>query len=370
MNPFKYGQIVMDVDFCPRPELEKSLKEHIISGQNVLIEGERRIGKSSLIIKTASEIKKFRTVYIDINQIKTVNDLISRITNSLVSLEKQSGFFEKVVKTVSHLRPSVSIDSFTGNPSISFNANETMPPGNIENLLDFIYREHLNRKNIVIFDEFQDILNIKDYESIIALLRSRIQFHSDMPYIFSGSVRKDMDRIFYDLDSPFFKSAIKLDIGLLGRDNFEKYIKDKFLSGKRTINDIIINEIFTKTIENPGDVQELCNALWSITEYNTVLKPADVDNALKVIFAREKEFYEHTISLLTSNQLRCLTAIADLGGKTIQSGSFLKYTGITHASSVKKAVTRLVNLKILFNYKKEYQFNSPFFKTWLIHKRL
>ncbi|MCK5197217.1 MAG: hypothetical protein KAR21_02645 [Spirochaetales bacterium] len=113
MNPFKYGQIVTDVDFCPRPQLEKNLKEHIISGQNVLIEGERRIGKSSLIIKTTKGIKTYRTVYIDIYQIKTINDLISRITNSLVSLEKQSVFFEKLVKN----------DPITGNPRISFNAS-------------------------------------------------------------------------------------------------------------------------------------------------------------------------------------------------------------------------------------------------------
>lgn len=368
VNPFKYGQIVTDADFCPRPQLEKELKEHIISGQNVLIEGERRIGKSSLIIKTASEIKNFRTLYIDITQVKTVNALISRITNSLVSLEKQAGLFEKLVKVVSHLRPSLSIDSLTGSPSISFDTTNRMTLENIDNLLDFIYREHAQKKIIVIFDEFQDILNIKDHKSIVALLRSKIQFHSDMPYIFSGSIRKDMDRIFYDPDSPFFKSAIKLDIGLLDRQYFEKYIKNKFLSGKRDVSSDTINRIFIETLEIPGDVQELCNALWSITEYNTLLKLNEIDNALKVIFAREKEFYEHTVGFLTNHQLQCLTSIASLGGKNIQAGKFLKHTGITHASSVKKAVTRLVNLKILYEYKKEYRFNNSFFRTWLIHK--
>jgi len=368
MNPFKYGQIVTNVDFCPRPQLEKNLKEHITSGQNVLIEGERRIGKSSLIMKTASAVKDYRIVYIDIYQIKTVNDLISRITNALTSLQNQSGFFEKLVKVVSHLRPSLSIDSLTGSPSISFNTKEEMAPGNIDTLLGFIYQEHLHKKIVVIFDEFQSILNIEDHKSIIAILRSKIQFHSDMPYIFSGSVRNEMDRLFYDPDSPFFKSAIKLNIGLLDRIYFEKYIKEKFLSGKRTISEDTINRIFIETLEIPGDVQELCNALWSITEYNTVLKPDDINHALTVIFAREKEFYEYTVGILTNFQLRCLTSIANLGGKNILSGKFLKSTGILHPSSVKKAVTKLVNLKILYEYNKEYRFNNPFFRTWLIHK--
>ena len=368
MNPFKYGQIVTDLDFCPRPQLEKELKGHIISGQNVLIEGERRTGKSSLIIKTAKEIKNFRTVYIDINQIKTVNNLIGRITNSLISMDKESHLFEKLVKVVSSLRPSISIDSLTGSPSISFSTNQTMPPQSVENLLEFIYLEHSNRKNIIVFDEFQDILNLKDYKSIIAIMRSRIQFHSGMPYIFSGSVRKNMDKIFYDPDSPFFKSAIKLEIGALEKKIFRKYIKKKFLSGKKIIDTSLIDSIFINSGEKPGDVQEFCNALWSITEYNTTIKQDNIDNALKVIFSREKEFFEHTISLLTGHQLRCLTALANLGGKSIQSGRFLEYSGIIHASSAKKAVTRLANLKIIYEYKKEYHFNSPFFRTWLIHK--
>ena len=369
MNPFKYGQIVTDVDFCSRLSLEKILREHIISGQNVLIEGERRTGKSSLIIKTANEIKNYRILYIDINQIKTLNDLINRITCSLVSLDKQSHFFEKLVKVISHLRPSVSIDSYTGNPSISFNANQVIPPKSIEQLLEFIYQEHSNKKNIVVFDEFQDILNLNNYESIVAILRSRIQFHSNMPYVFSGSVRKNMDKIFYDPDSPFFKSAIKMEVGALEKEIFGDYIKEKFFSGKRKIESSAIDTIFIKTEENPGDVQELCNALWSITEYNTTITQRNIDDALKVIFSREKEFYEHTISLLTNHQLRCLVAIANLGGSGIQSGEFLEYSGILHASSIKKAATRLIDLKILYNYKREYRFNSPFFRSWLLYKK-
>jgi len=368
MNPFKYGQIVTDIDFCPRLPLEKMLREHIVSGQNVLIEGERRTGKSSLIIKTTDEVRNYRTLYIDINQIKTLNDLINRITSSLVSMDRQSGFFEKLIKVVSHLRPSVSIDSYTGNPNISFNADQVIPPKSIEQLLEFIYKEHSNKKIIVIFDEFQDILNLNNYESIVAILRSRIQFHSNMPYIFSGSVRNNMDKIFYDPDRPFYKSAIKLEIGSLEKDIFRNYIKEKFLSGKRIIKSNTIDTIFLKTEENPGDVQELCNAIWSITEDNTIIEHGDLEDALRVIFAREKEFYENTISLLTNQQLRCLSSIARLGGKGIQSGEFLGASGIRHASSVKKAAVRLVDLKILYNYKKEYRFNSPFFRFWLLDK--
>lgn len=370
MNPFKYGQIVSDVNYCPRLQMEDTITKHIMAGQNVFVEGERRVGKSSLIVNTAKKIEKHRMVYIDINQIKTVNDLIARITNALISLDKQAGFFDKIIKIVSHLRPTLSIDSLSGSPGISFHTNEILPPENIENLLDLIYEEHKNRQNIVVFDEFQDILNLDECYKIMAMMRSRIQFHSDMTYIFSGSVRNDMDTIFYDPDSPFFKSAIKLEVGSFPRKEFSKYITGLFKTGGRSLDSKVIERIYLESGERAGDIQELCNALWSITESDTSLTEIDVQNALQVVFAREKEFYEHSIAGLTSNQLRCLTGVAHLGGVSIQSGDFLRFTGIIHASSVKKAINRLVSLKIMYYYKNKYMFNSPFFRAWLRHKNI
>ena len=43
MNPFKYGQVVSDDDFCSRQELLKQMKAFIERGQNVVLQGERRI---------------------------------------------------------------------------------------------------------------------------------------------------------------------------------------------------------------------------------------------------------------------------------------------------------------------------------------
>jgi AAA+ ATPase superfamily predicted ATPase len=52
MNPFYYGQIVKDENFCRRPELVEKLGDNIKRGQNVYIQGVRRTGKSSLIFET------------------------------------------------------------------------------------------------------------------------------------------------------------------------------------------------------------------------------------------------------------------------------------------------------------------------------
>jgi hypothetical protein len=45
-------------------------------------------------------------------------------------------------------------------------------------------------------------------------------------------VRNQMLDIFTNPDSPFFKSAIPVEVGSIDRDQFKKFLKDKFLLGK------------------------------------------------------------------------------------------------------------------------------------------
>ena len=52
MNAFKYGCSVDGENFCARPKLAKSLSNYVESGQNLVIQGERRMGKTSLVKET------------------------------------------------------------------------------------------------------------------------------------------------------------------------------------------------------------------------------------------------------------------------------------------------------------------------------
>mgnify|MGYP003319174661 FL=1 len=50
MNSFKYGCVVDGKWYCGRPFLEKELSRFIASGQNVVLMGERRMGKTSIAL--------------------------------------------------------------------------------------------------------------------------------------------------------------------------------------------------------------------------------------------------------------------------------------------------------------------------------
>ncbi len=44
MNPFTYGRVVSQKNYCVRPEFEAKLKARTLACQNTYLEGERRNG--------------------------------------------------------------------------------------------------------------------------------------------------------------------------------------------------------------------------------------------------------------------------------------------------------------------------------------
>ena len=138
--------------------------------------------------------------------------------------------------------------------------------------------------------------------------------------------------------------------------------------GQRKIDDEVLEKVFKIANNIPGDIQQLCEALWEVTSENDIISPDKLKNALELIFAREQKSYENYISLLTNIQLKCLMAIAKEGGKSVFSVSFMKSAGFNNPSSVRRAITRMLKLNILFESGGEYRFINPFFRAWLPYK--
>ena len=367
MIPFKYGTVVSGEDFCDRRGAIKQLSEILRSHQNVLLQGERRIGKTSLIFETTRRIMSCKTLLIDTMEIKTSHDLCQRIIRAFISLESNSTLLSKILKYFASLRPKLGVDSITGLPVVTLDQSVQLKPDALEGILDLIASIQ-NKNLIIVFDEFQDILNIREPKTTLAVLRSKIQYHDHIAYVFAGSIRNKMEQIFTHPESPLFKAAIPITVGPIPKKDFTVFLRKKFLIGKRTISDEALDRIFDLADLVTGDIQQLCEALWSVTSYGGRITPKDLKKAFELIFSRESKSYEIILNDLTALQLRCLDALARFGGKAPTSARFLKESGIRQPSSVSKALTKLMNRKIIFAKDKAYRFVNPFFKAWLIAK--
>jgi hypothetical protein len=287
---------------------------------------------------------------------------------ALVRAEDSAGFHRRILQALSHLRPSLSLDPITGLPSISLNEARKAGPSSIEGILDMIAAFEAGGVLVVAMDEFQDILDIRDSKETIALLRSRIQFHSSICYVFAGSVRTRMEAIFTDSKSPFFKSAVLLEVGPIDPEEFRPFLRRRFQSGKRTITDEALQAAGREAGDIPGDIQELCACLWDISSPGDRLGPEHIGPALEVIFARERKAYEATLVRLTGQQLRCLVTLARTGGENPLSAEFRAQAGIASPSSVQTALKRLMRLKIIYRHGNAYRLSNPFLGSWLIWK--
>jgi hypothetical protein len=307
-------------------------------------------------------------LYIDLLEIKTADDLCKRMIKALISLEQQAGFIERVMKTLSYLRPVISIDPITGHPSVSVDAGIRLKPDSLDGILDLIRESGRKARLVVVFDEFQDVLNLADAGETLAVLRSKIQFHKAIPYIFTGSIRNQMAMIFADPKSAFFKSAVAMEVGPLNLDAFADFLSVKFAGGKRLIGRDVLMRIIGLGENVPGDIQELCGAVWELTSYGDKISESHIGPALELIYARESKGYESVLVQVTGQQLKCLTGLASMGGKAPLSASFISGVGNIGPASIKKALNRLIQLKVIYRHDQEYKFVNPFFKAWLLWK--
>jgi len=365
MNPFKHGQIVTGQDFCGRHQEIQMLGERMITGQNVVLYGERRCGKSSLIAETVRMQKNRKAVFIDFLNVRSIDDVCKRIAAGIMKLEKAETAFRRLGKALASLRPRLTIDPMTGSPSLGFETTNNANINTITDALSLFEQLAQEHRLVIVFDEFQGILGIPECDQILAVMRSEIQRQGKLCYIFAGSVRHEMYAIFSDPDSPFFKSATIMNISVLERHAFTKFLNARFASGKRKLKEDSLDLVFTSVADVPGDVQHLCEAIWDCTNEGEIITQENVLDAIERILNQYAEHFQTTLTGLTAFQIRCLTTIAWIGGAHITSNAFLRYGGFTNASSVTNAVHRLCKLGILSEHRTEYRFNNPFLAAWL-----
>ena len=365
VEPFKFGCIVEKEHFCPRPALEAELRRYVSGGQNLMLQGERRRGKSSLVVKVVKDIRGMGLLYVDLLGICSAADFCRRVMDGIVGLDSSRSFLRKTVSMIASLRPLVVIDRDTGLPAISLDSRSAADPSSVSAVMSMIAAHAKKRRICVVFDEFQDILDLPDANRVLAEMRGKIQFMSDTAFVFLGSVRNQMSEIFAHPRSPFFKSALEVGIGEMMDPSFARFLLGRFEKGRRKADADFIDGLIRSLDGVPGDVQELCDALWSVTETGECVDASKLTAAYRYIFAHEGSSYETYLKLLTPLQRKVLRALAAVGGKHVVASDFMDAAGIHNASSVKKALSRLVEIGHVYYFDGEYKFVSPFFREWI-----
>lgn len=366
MKPFRYGGVVSGDFFCARPKLENTIRTYVENCQNAVVIGARRMGKTSLIREATRKTKGVRVLYADLLNVRTLADFCDRMASGASRMGASKGFVQKTLGFLSRLRPTFSLDSVTGSPVISVDARLAAEMSSIDDVLNMVAAHRKDGRLCVVLDEFQEVLKMDHPDQVLALLRSRIQFMDDVCFLYSGSVRSQMVKIFSDPDSPFYKSALPISVGPIDDVDFIPFIRGRFKFAKRRIDDDLILKVLDYTGRVSGDVQELCDALWQVSEPGDRLSEETLKSALEEIFLKESDAFAQMTSELTKFQLKALTAVARYGGKNVYSAAFMSRAGLPSSPATRRALDRLMAMNVLYCFEHEYRFFNPFFRDWLL----
>ena len=365
MKPFEYGCVVKGEVFCPRPEIESMLASNMESGQNTVVVGERRMGKTSLIMAAFSKTRKCRLLYVDLLNIRTIADFCDRVASAASRMGRGRTFLQKTLSFLARLRPTLSVDPHNGMPVVSVDSRLAEHVSSFEDIVAMIEKFSEKERVVVVFDEFQEILKLDNPGQALATLRSKIQFLSETCFVFSGSVRRDMVRIFIDYKSPFYKSAATLNVGAIDDDSFIDFLQRRFAVGGRKASRDFLLKVLDTANRVSGDVQQLCDAILTETDGKNELSDDDIGKGIERILKQESSAFEMQTESLTRYQMKALLAVARFGGKRVSSADFVERAGLSSAPTAKRALGALVDRGILYRHEKEYKIFNPFLREWL-----
>lgn len=369
-NPFVYQGYESPAYFCDRKVETATLLSHLKNGRNVTLISPRRIGKTGLIKNTffhlQEEEKDAVCLYLDIFATKNLHDFVEQLGVMVINdiVRKNNSFIEKTIAFFSALRPVLSMDPLTGEPSVSITIEPTQEEMTMRSI--FNYLNESGREIYIAIDEFQQIAEYPE-KGTEALLRSYIQFAQHVHFIFSGSKFHLMAEIFGSPKHPFYQSTEMLGLKPLKQNVYYEFCSHFFNEKGGKLSENIFEQIYNQFEGHTWYVQCIMNRLYE-TEM-TVDTIEQVNAALLSILQGREPQFESLVQFFTENQFILLKAIAKEGiVAQPTSGKFIKEHNLSGASSAKAALKVLEEKELVYRTDKGYVIYDRFMDLWL--KRL
>lgn len=361
MNPFKYGSVVDDPHFINRVNEIKKISTLIKSENHLILISPRRYGKTSLIKKVLNETTK-RSIYLDMQLIMSSEDFASQLLKRIYkisTIEKVKGFIKSF-----RVVPSVSINPITGEADVSFRNEKggTAPLEDVLNLLDKIGNK--NERIIVALDEFQDIFRVgTGYDRI---LRSVMQHHKYVNYIFAGSSESMIRGIFEDTKSPFYHFGELMTLERIPEHEFVEFLNQEFKKISKSPT-LITKSILSVSESHPYYTQQLSSVIWRLIsqgEYSDNI----VEEAITELISNHDNDYERIWQGFNRTDMKILLGLSESEEEPM-SNYFINTYVKGAKSTVYSSLQKLMNKGIVVKENSIYTIDDPFFKRWMLKRR-
>lgn len=346
--------IAMDHVFCNRDKERAELKNSIEMHEHVVLVAPRRYGKTSLMMQVlkenafAGERIDFFFVLTQSEVIKMIAEGVSKVINSLLPSKKTT--YLKLINSLSTLNPKLTF-SFLGQ-TLEISTKQTTEQSISELLLMLDqFAEKIQTSCVLIFDEFQQISELKENHAVEAAIRHAVERSQHVSYIFCGSKRHLLHEMFSDKSRPLYHLCDLMTINRMEIASYRPFLtKMAQKKWSKALEKDIIEEIIHLTENHPYYVNALCRRLWRADSPPTL---SQVRNTWDGYVHRQRDWISNELDKLTLNRRKVLTALAYQPTNLFQGQDFSKRVELL-PSSINKAMIDLQKLDMIYQDDKNY----------------
>jgi AAA+ ATPase superfamily predicted ATPase len=375
LNPFEYGRELALDELVDRREEMAEIHNTIRNRGKLFLIGPRRFGKTSVLSAADEAATRQGTVVLRFDAEKY--ESLELLAEALLTAATRAleGRLDRAValigKAAGLLRPEARMDA---EGSISISIGSRTSRGSLPVLTDVLDAiEALARESgrtvVVILDEVQQIV-VEHGLTAERQLRSTVQKHRHLGYVFAGSATRLLTEMTSDPDRPFYRMGERLFLGPLPTDDFLAFLEKGFVEGGFQAEPGVYAYILECAEEVPYNVQRLAHQAWEMLRAgsaNTVTSNL-VDEALERLVRREDPAYTQIWTTLRRNQKTAVKAVISEGGTGLFTTMVARKYGISTAS-MQTALRQLETNSIIRSDLREgqtrYHLIDPFFAAWL-----
>ena len=370
-NPFNYLQFATGDQFYDRRELRKDLLSRFLSGQsNVVLYGPRRYGKSSLVAELVGDLEKagIPCVTLDVVKVPSIDLFVSAYATKVYRRLAPVKFeFRKIGMFLKSLRPKMTIDQ-AGEAGLSFEPSDaSIDSEALTEVLD-LPQKLLAAKGraVIVFDEFQEVKDLLSNDRFERVMRSAIQSHRNVSYIFLGSRYNILRRMFTDHNRPFYKSAVTILLDKPPVEESVRFVVDRFARAGKTISREAAERLVAKIENIPYFIQQLGFETFRLVDdaHRKSVSSEDVDAAYTNLSGFNRDQYEQLMLTLSVSQKKLLIALARERTNEF-SDAYRRRYALGVSSTVNSAKVKLMEDGHIERSGGQYVVADPFFAQFL-----
>ena len=185
-------------------------------------------------------------------------------------------------------------------------------------------------------------------------------------FVFAGSKRHTMSRMFNSPNKPFYQSAISMSLNPIPINAYCDFAVRLFEERGKHIEREVIEQVYAMFDGCTWYVQLMMNELFALTPFDTLCTASQIEAARKNIIIAQEGSYKDILVHLPPKQKLVLQAIAkERKARGITSSSFMKKYALPSASSVQSAIKGLLKSDLITQEDDAYRIYDYFFSEWL-----